>query len=196
VASGPCPCGLLTAGWRRSCSAQTSPRLPASRACVSPGLPVLELTPPQIATRGLPGDIAIQSRAAGATVGCGAFFGGTALVQVLPNALRVLERDGAERQLIKDVDGPAARARIRAAAVCDPYAAVLRADGTLGLFVAADARKLRRKDMSALGDKSARYDAVTFFADRTGVFGVKDAVWIVLVRPQSVLEACRPVRRA
>lgn len=46
------------------------------------------------------------------------------------------------------------RPRIRFAAILDPFVLVLREDDTLGLFVGEPSRgKIRRKDMSALGDK-------------------------------------------
>ena len=62
--------------------------------------------------------------------------------------------DGVEKQVIKDTDGNMTRPRIRAASILDPFVLVLREDDTLGLFVGEPARgKIRRKDMSALGDK-------------------------------------------
>jgi hypothetical protein len=55
--------------------------------------------------------------------------------------------------VIKDVEGGAPRARIRTCSVSDPYVLILREDDTIGLFVAADTKKIRRKDMSPMGDK-------------------------------------------
>ena len=56
--------------------------------------------------------------------------------------------------MIKDVDGNMTRPKIRYANVCDPYIMVIREDDTLGLFVGAFERgKIRRKDMSPMGDK-------------------------------------------
>lgn len=46
------------------------------------------------------------------------------------------------------------RPRIRSACIQDPFIVILREDDTLGLFVGEPAKlKLRRKDMSLLGDK-------------------------------------------
>jgi cleavage and polyadenylation specificity factor subunit 1 len=64
-----------------------------------------------------------------------------------------VDADGAERQIIKDVDGNAPRAKIRACSVCDPYVLIVREDDTLGMFVATDTKKIRRKDVTPMGDK-------------------------------------------
>jgi cleavage and polyadenylation specificity factor subunit 1 len=63
-------------------------------------------------------------------------------------------QDGSERQLLKDTDGNTVRPKIRLALIADPYILILREDDTLGLFVGEPSRsKLRRKDMTAFGDK-------------------------------------------
>ncbi|KIK53793.1 hypothetical protein GYMLUDRAFT_49207 [Collybiopsis luxurians FD-317 M1] len=46
----------------------------------------------------------ITARISGTTIGAGPFFGGTAVLQVMTGAIRVLEIDGTERQVIKDVE--------------------------------------------------------------------------------------------
>lgn len=61
--------------------------------------------------------------------------------------------DGEDRQVIKDTDGSSPRAKIRACSISDPYILIFREDDTIGLFVAADARRIRRKDMSPMGEK-------------------------------------------
>jgi cleavage and polyadenylation specificity factor subunit 1 len=61
--------------------------------------------------------------------------------------------DGSERQVIKDMDGTAPRARIKACSICDPYVLVVREDDTIGLFIDAQRGRVRRKDMSPMGDK-------------------------------------------
>lgn len=63
--------------------------------------------------------------------------------------------DGQEKQTIPDADTDGkTRPKIRAASILDPFILVLREDDTLGLFVGDSSRnKIRRKDMSALGDK-------------------------------------------
>lgn len=62
--------------------------------------------------------------------------------------------DGTERQVIKDMDGNMTRPKIRACSISDPFILILREDDTLGLFVGeAERGKIRRKDMSAMGEK-------------------------------------------
>lgn len=62
--------------------------------------------------------------------------------------------DGGEKQTVKDTDGNMTRPKIRSACIMDPYVLILREDDTLGLFVGEPSRgKVRRKDMSAFGDK-------------------------------------------
>lgn len=62
--------------------------------------------------------------------------------------------DGSERQPIKDMDGNNYRAKIKNCSICDPYVFVLREDETIGLFIGETERgKIRRKDMSPMGDK-------------------------------------------
>jgi cleavage and polyadenylation specificity factor subunit 1 len=62
--------------------------------------------------------------------------------------------DGAERQIIKDMDGNVPRAKIRACSICDPFVLIFREDDTIGLFIGETERgKIRRKDMSPMGEK-------------------------------------------
>jgi cleavage and polyadenylation specificity factor subunit 1 len=51
------------------------------------------------------------------------------------------------------VDGTVPQAKIKACSICDPYVLVLREDDTIGLFIDAQRGKVRRKDMSPMGDK-------------------------------------------
>ena len=70
------------------------------------------------------------------------------------NVIRVLEPDGTERQSIKDVDGNTPRPRVRSCSICDPFILIIREDDTIGLFIGEVERgKIRRKDMSPMGDK-------------------------------------------
>ncbi|KAH7925063.1 hypothetical protein BV22DRAFT_1119797 [Leucogyrophana mollusca] len=165
----------------------------------------------RIATRNAKMDLTIPTRIPGTTIGAGAFFQRTAILHVMTNAIRVLEPDGSERQIIKDMDGNMPRARIKSCSICDPFVLILREDETIGLFIGETERgKIRRKDMSPMGEKSSRYLAGSFFTDTTGLFEVaaneaaadknvtstlQAAVtagnrtqWLVLVRPQSVME--------
>ncbi|KAF5378690.1 hypothetical protein D9757_010764 [Collybiopsis confluens] len=108
------------------------------------------------------------------TIRAGPFFGGTAVLQVMTGAIRVMEMDGTERQVIKDVEsssssavaaaaaggggGPGGggegggghlpRAKIRACSINDPYVLILREDDTMGLFIGyfADRDKVKGKD--------------------------------------------------
>lgn len=63
--------------------------------------------------------------------------------------------DGTERQAIKDTDSNGnPRSKIRACSICDPFILIIREDDTIGLFVGESERgKIRRKDMSPMGDK-------------------------------------------
>ena len=75
-------------------------------------------------------------------------------MHVMTNAIRVLEPDGTERQIIPDKDGNMPRPKIRACSISDPFVLVLREDDSIGLFVGETERgKIRRKDMSPMGDK-------------------------------------------
>jgi len=88
----------------------------------------------------------------------------------MTNAIRVLEsgmipikfnlnlfsfdKDGAERQIIKDMDGNMPRPKIRGCSISDPFVFIVREDDSIGLFIGETERgKIRRKDMSPMGDK-------------------------------------------
>jgi len=59
------------------------------------------------------------------------------------------------------MDGNVPRAKIRACSILDPFVFILREDDTIGLFIGETERgKIRRKDMSPMGDK------VCFIASR------------------------------
>lgn len=127
----------------------------------------------QIATRAK-NDISIITRIPGTTIGAGPFFQRTAILHVMTNAIRVLESgatslfchrgtatlillfhaDGTERQIIKDADGNMPRPKIRACSISDPFVLIIREDDSIGLFIGETERgKIRRKDMSPMGDK-------------------------------------------
>ena len=126
----------------------------------------------QIAVRSAKTDVAVTTRIAGTTVGAAPFFQRTAVLHVMSNSIRVLEpgaclissrltvvdvwfeTDGSERQAIKDLDGNLPRPKIRACSICDPFVLIFREDDSIGLFIGETERgKIRRKDMSAMGDK-------------------------------------------
>lgn len=163
----------------------------------------------RIAKRSTKGDVTVTTRIPDTTIGCGPFFQRTAILQVMTNAIRVLEPDGTERQTIKDVDGTLPRPKIRACSISDPFVLVFREDDTIGLFIGETERgKIRRKDMSPMGDKSSRYLAGCFYLDYTRLFdsqfeggqsaGLTSTIqsvsagsrsqWLVLLRPQGIME--------
>ncbi|KAI0699171.1 CPSF A subunit region-domain-containing protein [Cerioporus squamosus] len=168
----------------------------------------------RIATRSSQSDITITTRIPGVTLGAAPFFQGTAILHVMfnvSNVIRVLEPDGTERQSIKDLDGSTSRPRIKSCSICDPFILIIREDDTIGLFIGEIERgKIRRKDMSPMGEKTSRYLAGYFYTDTSGLFqtflnvevpaetptstlqGAMNAgsrsQWLVLVRPQGVVE--------
>ncbi|KZT18929.1 hypothetical protein NEOLEDRAFT_1142724 [Neolentinus lepideus HHB14362 ss-1] len=172
----------------------------------------------RIATRTAKTDITITTRIPGTTIGAAPFFGRTAILHVMTNAIRVLEPDGTERQIIKDLENQMSRSKIRYCSICDPFVLILREDDSLGLFIGEPERgKIRRKDMSPMGEKTSRYLTGCFFADSTGLFQTQAATrsqskstngadtpatttlhtvlnsgtktqWLLLVRPQGVME--------
>lgn len=227
----------------------------------SPGMSRIAIPSSNLTTSSSFADITILARTPGTTIGAGPFFGGTAVVQIVTGvsggtgtgaatgvgggAIRVLEYDGTERQVIKDVESSSSsstnskststttttttgtRPPIRACAISDPYILILREDDTMGLFVADAGKpdkgkagkgdkdsgkgkeppkgKVRRKDMSMLGGKTSRYLTGCFFTDHTGMLDEHLEVspgagidlgsrsgnfnqWLMLVRPQGVLE--------
>lgn len=165
----------------------------------------------RIATKAGKNDVMITARIPGTTIGAAPFFQRTTVLHVMTNALRVLEPDGTERQIIKDMDGNMPRPRIRACSISDPFVLILREDDSIGLFIGETERgKIRRKDMSPMGDKSSRYLAGCFYTDTTGLLesnfensttpvGVTSTLsaavnagskgqWLILVRPQGIVE--------
>ncbi|KAG6899927.1 hypothetical protein C0993_005229 [Termitomyces sp. T159_Od127] len=125
----------------------------------------------RIATRAAKADVSITTRIQGTTIGAAPFFQRTAILHVVTNAIRVLEPDGTERQIIKDMDGNMPRPKIRACSISDPFVLIVREDDSIGLFIGETERgKIRRKDMSPMGDKSSRYLTGCFYVDSTGLF--------------------------
>jgi cleavage and polyadenylation specificity factor subunit 1 len=98
-------------------------------------------------------DVSINHRTPGLTIGAAPFFQRTAILHVMTNAIRVLHPDGTERQAIPDKDGNMPRPKIRFCSISDPFVLVMREDDSIGMFVATDREKIRRKDMSPMGDK-------------------------------------------
>ena len=89
------------------------------------------------------------------------------------------------------MDGNMTRPRIRYASINDPFIVILREDDTMGLFIGEPSKsKLRRKDMSMLGDRvclaylrvlepdlpvshltaqRSRYASASFYFDHSGL---------------------------
>ncbi|KAJ7130141.1 CPSF A subunit region-domain-containing protein [Mycena epipterygia] len=198
---------LKTAGSSDPFQAENDSLIISTDVNPSPGLS-------RLAHRGPKNDITISMRMQGTTVGAGPFFQRTAILQVMTNSIRVLEPDGNERQVIKDMDGTMPRPKIRACSISDPFVIVIREDDSIGMFIETDKGRIRRKDMSPMGDKSSRYLTGCFFSDSTGLFdsclessaapssavsatqtstlaGVSSGnhgKWLVLVRPSGVVE--------
>jgi cleavage and polyadenylation specificity factor subunit 1 len=66
------------------------------------------------------------------------------------------------------MDGNVPRPKIKACSICDPFVLIFREDDTIGLFIGEMERgKIRRKDMSPMGEKVNIYpikiDAVNIF---------------------------------
>lgn len=87
------------------------------------------------------------------------------------------------------MDGNTPRPKIRACSISDPFVLIFREDDSIGLFIGETERgKVRRKDMSPMGDKvggllsiglffeshplvkTSRYLSGCFFTDATGLF--------------------------
>ncbi|KAJ8502824.1 hypothetical protein ONZ45_g11405 [Pleurotus djamor] len=172
-----------------------------------------------IAGKSARNDVAVTTRIAGTTIGAAPFFQRTTILQVMSNAIRVLEPDGGERQSIKDLDASnIPRPKTRACSICDPFVLIFREDDSIGLYVGETERgKIRRKDMSAMGDKTSRYLTGCFYTDTSGLFAKQfhpatttssstaeskpatttlhgavnagaQTQWLILVRPQGIME--------
>ncbi|KAF8268563.1 CPSF A subunit region-domain-containing protein [Lactarius quietus] len=167
-------------------------------------------------TRTPKGDITITTRVQGVTVGAAPFFEGTAILHVLSNAIRVLDPDGTERQIIKDMEGNNQRPRIKYCSICDPFVFILREDDTMVyLLESPSAARSDGKTCRQWGRKWVSDFALyrrSFFMDSTGIFKTRanengpsangDATstlhsamdagqktqWLMLCRPQGVVE--------
>ncbi|TFY75914.1 hypothetical protein EWM64_g8097, partial [Hericium alpestre] len=119
----------------------------------SPGLSRLSVRSPR-------SDLSITTRIPGTTVGAAPFFQGTAILHVLSNAIRVLEPDGTERQIIKDMDGNNYRPKIKHCGICDPFVLILREDETIGLFI----------DACEYYGKRGEWECTTNYVDAAGCY--------------------------
>ncbi|KLO09211.1 cleavage factor protein [Schizopora paradoxa] len=114
--------------------------------------------------------VSITTRRTETTISAAPFFQRTAILHVTSDMIRVLEPDCSERQCIKDMDGVIKRPKIRYCNISDPFVLIIREDESLGLFVGnSETGRIRRKDMTAMGEKVSRYSAGCFFMDQSGV---------------------------
>jgi hypothetical protein len=91
--------------------------------------------------------------------------------------------DGSERQIIKDMDGNVPRAKIKACSICDLFVLILREDETIGLFIGETERgKIRRKDMSPMGDKVTKISSTLVRFTDAFFVGVSLFGWMFLQR--------------
>jgi len=61
------------------------------------------------------------------------------------------------------MEGNNQRPKIKYCSICDPFVFILREDDTIGLFIGEPERgKIRRKDMSPMGEKVCRYSRTLF----------------------------------
>ncbi|KAG8688697.1 mRNA cleavage and polyadenylation factor subunit [Ceratobasidium sp. 423] len=119
-------------------------------------------------------EVQILARTPGLTMAAGAFFQQTCVAQITTNSIRLLEADGAERQLYLDAEGNKPRPKIKAAHVADPFIVVLREDDTFGLFVGDTAKgRVRRKDISHFGENGTICSSASFFTDHTDLFHIR-----------------------
>jgi hypothetical protein len=54
------------------------------------------------------------------------------------------------------------RPKIKACSICGPHVLVFRKDDSIGLFVDTERGKIRRKDMSLMGDKARDLDNIAW----------------------------------
>lgn len=80
------------------------------------------------------------------------------------------------------MDGGTPRPKIRSCSIIDPYVLISREDDTIGLFIDTDRGKIRRKDMSPMGDKVGRPHPYCTIAD--DVVDVQIPGWLLLYRSQ------------
>ncbi|KEP51741.1 cleavage and polyadenylation specificity factor protein [Rhizoctonia solani 123E] len=119
-------------------------------------------------------EVQILARTPGLTMAAGAFFQQTCVAQITTNSIRLLEPDGAERQLYLDAEGNKPRPKIKAAHVADPFIVVLREDDTFGLFVGDTTKgRVRRKDVSHFGENGTICSSASFFTDHTDLFHIR-----------------------
>ncbi|KAG8693476.1 mRNA cleavage and polyadenylation factor subunit [Ceratobasidium sp. 394] len=120
------------------------------------------------------GEVQILARTPGLTMAAGAFFQQGCIAQITTNSIRLLEPDGAERQLYLDADGNKPRPKIKTAYVADPFIVVLREDESFGLFVGDTAKgRVRRKDVSHFGENGTICASASFFTDHTELFSTR-----------------------
>ncbi|KAG8744304.1 mRNA cleavage and polyadenylation factor subunit [Ceratobasidium sp. 414] len=141
---------------------------------------------------GAVGEVQILARTPGLTMAAGAFFQQGCIAQITTNSIRLLEPDGAERQLYLDADGNKPRPKIKGAYVADPFIVVLREDESFGLFVGDAAKgRVRRKDVSHFGENGTICASASFFTDHTELFATRKPGDIIPSRTESGVHRSR-----
>lgn len=105
--------------------------------------------------------------------------------------------DGTERQVIKDTDQNIARPRIRYCSISDPYVLIIREDDSIGLFIGENERgKIRRKDMSPMGDKVlfTPLSEVNTLLICVASFRHRDTYLGISIQTQAAFSRRRPIR--
>ncbi|KAG8922734.1 mRNA cleavage and polyadenylation factor subunit [Tulasnella sp. 418] len=123
----------------------------------------------KIMKRNHSGEIQILSRSPGKTIAVGSFFQNECFVQVMTNVIRVMEPNGNERELIKDLDDSnKALPKIRSAQVSDPHVLIVREDNSVSLFVG----DMMSKSVKKVSTSLPPCRSAAFFNDKSGLFGL------------------------
>ena len=105
------------------------------------------------------------------------------VISILRGLNFICMTDGTERQIIKDMEGNNQRPKIKYCSICDPFVFILREDDTIGLFIGEPERgKIRRKDMSPMGEKVRRYLHTSFPYTNRSTEDITIYCWLILQR--------------
>jgi hypothetical protein len=81
------------------------------------------------------------------------------------------------------MEGNNQRPKIKYCSICDPFVFILREDDTIGLFIGEPERgKIRRKDMSPMGEKVCRYLRTLFPYTNRLTEDITLYCWLILQR--------------
>jgi len=90
------------------------------------------------------------------------------------------------------MEGNNQRPKIKYCSICDPFVFILREDDTIGLFIGEPERgKIRRKDMSPMGEKVCRYHIVSLSDINCLLEDIAIYCWLILQRyNRDIQNAC------